>query len=37
MLIKFLTIGLFKAILYATITIIIIGVTSNDKNKIKKG
>lgn len=37
MLIKFLTIGLFKAILYATITIIVIGITSNNKNEIKKG
>lgn len=36
-LIKFLTIASFMAILYATITIIIIGVTSNDKNEIKKG
>ena len=37
MLIKFLTIGLFMAILYATITIIVIGITSSNENEIKKG
>lgn len=36
-LIKFFTIGLFIAILCAIITIIIEGVTSSNKNKIKKG